>query len=160
MVNTEEIEIDNKLLPDEDQLIVLLPQNYLECNDVEQFFYNEEIKTLSKMFSSGNLENYKMKIKGNAIDNYKAQKSGHIIIPSLFVSGLIMSENPELVSVAMSVIANYATTLLKGIPKRKQNVKFKIINKNHKTKKTSKIEYEGNVEGINELTKILKEINK
>jgi hypothetical protein len=39
-------------------------------------------------------------------------------------------------------------------------VKFKIITKNSKTNKISKIEYNGNVEGISELAKVLKDLNK
>jgi hypothetical protein len=160
MVNIEQINIDENLQPDEDQRIILLPQNYELTNKKEDLFFNEEIKTVSKMFSLNSLDNYIIKFNGDEIDNYIAQKSGEIILPSIFISSLILTENPQLVSVALGVISNYATTLLKGIPKRNQNVKFKIINKNSKTKEFTKIEYNGNVEGISELAKVVKGINK
>ncbi len=160
MVNIEQISIDEILQPDEDQRIILLPQNYELTNNKEDLFFNEEIKTVSKMFSLNSLDNFIIKFDGEEIDSYIAQKSGEIILPSIFVSSLILTENPQLVSVALGVISNYATTLLKGIPKRNQTVEFKIINKNSKTKKLSKIEYKGNIEGISELAKVVKELNK
>ncbi|MBL0023482.1 MAG: hypothetical protein IPO98_00005 [Saprospiraceae bacterium] len=61
------------------------------------------------------LDNFLIKINGKEIDNYFAQKSGEIILPSIFVSSLILTENPHLVSVALGVVSNYATNLLKGI---------------------------------------------
>ena len=160
MVTIEQIRIDEGLLPDEDQRIILLPQNYEFTNNKEDLFFNEEIKTVGKMFSMNSLDNFLIKINGKEIDNYFAQKSGEIILPSIFVSSLILTENPHLISVALGVVSNYATTLLKGIPKRNQTVKFKIITKNSKTNKISKIEYNGNVEGISELAKVLKDLNK
>jgi len=53
MVNIEQISIDENLHPDGDQRIILLPQNYELVNNKEDLFFNEEIKTVGKMFSIG-----------------------------------------------------------------------------------------------------------
>ena len=48
------------------------------------------------------------------------------IVPTIFISSFLLSQNPHSISVVLGVISNYLTDWLKGIPSNKE-VKLDII---------------------------------
>jgi hypothetical protein len=77
------------------------------------------------------------------------------IVPTFVVSGSLVTQNPMLISVALGVIANYVTDLLKGL-KSDPVVKLNIIQTAADVKKAQRICYEGPVSGMSGVEKILK----
>ena len=77
------------------------------------------------------------------------------IVPTFVVSGLLLTQNPMLISVALSVIANYVTDLFKGL-NGDPEVKLNIIQTAADGKKAQCIRYEGPVSGLPGVEKVLK----
>jgi len=160
MITKNQIELPPEIVPDEEQDFALLPQNYYSANNPEELFYNEEIHTIKKMFHAEGIGDIVLKINENLINEYKGQKSGTLILPTVFITSMLLTENPKLVSIALSVIANYTSRMFRGIPLSEREVELKIIHKNKKTKKFSEIFYRGDVKGLHSLETILKDLNK
>ena len=80
----------------------------------------------------------------------------HWIAPIIFVAAGVLSENPNAVAVALSVLANYLTDLFKGRTSEPQ-VKATIVVETTKAKTCKRIEYEGNVEGLKALAEIVRD---
>ena len=81
--------------------------------------------------------------------------------PVLFVSYAILSENPHILSVALSVIANYVTDLFKGSPEpARAKLSVVIETQTTKTTKTTtkKIDFDGPPDKIPEITAFIKDI--
>ena len=108
-------------------------RNVSEAATVRTLFRNEELP-----FQDIHGERPKLPyIKNNSFE---------WVAPTIFVAASLWSENPNAVSVALSVIANYATDVFKGVTGKK-TVKLDIVVESKKTKTTStttkKISYEG-----------------
>jgi hypothetical protein len=77
------------------------------------------------------------------------------IMPTFVVSSLLLTQNPMLTSVALSVIAKYVTDLFKGL-KDDPEIKLNIIQTAADGKKAQSIRYEGPVSGLPGVEKVLK----
>lgn len=74
----------------------------------------------------------------------------------LFVSASIISNDPNLMPVALGVISNYLTDLFKGIPSKRVRLSIVVERKGNKTCK--KITYEGDVAGLKTIAPALRRI--
>lgn len=79
-----------------------------------------------------------------------------MVSPILFVCAALYSQNPSAVSVALSVVANYATDLLKGVGNREENAKLDIVVETKGTSMFKKISYEGPADGIKSLAEVVR----
>lgn len=78
------------------------------------------------------------------------------IAPTIFVAAGALSENPNIVSVALGVIANYLTDLFKGRIGQPV-IKAMIVVEQTKSRSCKRIEYEGDVEGLHALAAVVRE---
>lgn len=78
-----------------------------------------------------------------------------LILPCIVVTALAVSENPAAVSVALGIVANYATSFFKGIT-GKPKVRFEVLVEESGRKKTKKITYEGDPAGIEPLADVVR----
>lgn len=137
----------------------VLPQNFFDATQPEKVFYNEELKTLKKLFAANEIEDIYCQSNFGDIE-FKVQKSSEIILPSLIISGLALSQNPLLISVAFNILSSYAYDMLKGIPKPKQKVKLEIVIEKSGKKNFTKISFEGDSEGLKDLPAIINKLDK
>ena len=72
------------------------------------------------------------------------------------ISALFLSQNPNAISVAIGVISNYLTDWFKGTVGDKR-VRLDIVVEIEGSK-YKRVHYDGNVEGLRELPKILREV--
>lgn len=84
------------------------------------------------------------------------QRSGDWFGPLLLISSLALSQNPELIAITCSVIANYVTDFFKG--KKSPNIRLKVLYKETKSSKVTEISYEGDLDGLKNLEKSVHEI--
>lgn len=121
--------------------IVILPYNY-ESN--KNHTYNSTSISFYKYAKS------KLEIKYfTEPELLVEQRSGDWFAPILFVSSVAMTQNPEMIAIALSVIANYVTDFFKG--QDSPNIRLKIVHKETKTSKLTEIYYEGGLEGLKQL---------
>jgi hypothetical protein len=76
------------------------------------------------------------------------------IAPTFLVSGLLLTQNPMAVSIALSIIATYVTDLFKGL-KDDPKVKVNIVQTAADGKRGQRIHYEGPASGLSEVEKVL-----
>lgn len=134
-------EVDDIHLDEENQGIIILPYNY-EAD--EKYTYNSTSLSFYKYAKS------KLDIKYfTEPELLVEQRSGDWFAPILFVSSVAMTQNPELITIALSVIANYVTDFFKG--KDSPNIRLKVIHKETKTSKLTEITYEGGLDGLKQL---------
>lgn len=121
----------------------------------DQRSYSEAstVKTLMRNNNIPFSEIYKSSQKPKYIQN----NSFEWVAPTLFISSFFLTQNPALVAIALSVIANYATDFLKGHSGEKK-IKIDIVVETSQDKKCKKISYDGNVDGLKNLEKIIKEV--
>jgi hypothetical protein len=77
------------------------------------------------------------------------------IAPTIFVSWMVLSENPQLLSIGLGMIANYATDFLRGMPGGK-SVKLDIIVESKGGKNYKRVAYDGPPEGLKDLAAVVK----
>lgn len=134
------------------EYLFILPDNFEETDDIENFYYSSSLDTFLKLAKQNDLP---IKIIGKESD-YKVIENRAIewFAPVIFVSSLYYSQNPDAVSVALSMIANYLGTIFKI--KKDTDVNLTVILNDEKKKISKKVEYKGNVEGLEKVNEIVK----
>lgn len=131
----------------------ILPLNFGSADSAEDLRQDAESVTVKKLLRSAHLP-YDDILEDGRRPFYLLIRSYEWIAPTLFISAAIMSENPSLISVALSVVANYATDHFKGGSK-KENIKIHVVIEKSRKSTCTRISYDGPPE---ELPKILDKI--
>ena len=129
-----------------------MPENLEEAKSKEEFIFSDSLSDIEKIFKENNVSFSQL---GGFSDQYRIRKNADWWGPSLFFGASILSENSNVVSIALNVLSNYLTDFFKGSFSDKK-VKIEIYVEERKDVKFKKITYEGGVEGIKELEKIIK----
>lgn len=91
---------------------------------------------------------------------YLVNKDFQWLGPAIFIPIALLNENPQIVSLAIGVLSNCITEFFKGIPKRQRNVKLVLIVETDGNRAYKKITYEGDIEGLRSLPKIISKSEK
>ena len=133
--------------------IALLPRNFLDAKEAKELLHEGSVQTVRSLFRQNNIEETRIEtgqVKIPAIH----ENEFALFLPTLFVSYLIWTGNPSLVSIALNIISNYATDFFKGIT-GKTKVSLDVIVQNEKGKGSKKIHYEGGPDGLKEISEII-----
>jgi hypothetical protein len=90
---------------------------------------------------------------------YVVNKHFQWLGPTLFIPLALLSENPQIVSLAIGVLGNCITDFFKGIPIRQRNVKLDMVVETTKAGTYKKLTYEGDVEGLRQLPQVIQELS-
>lgn len=140
---------------DDSNLCILPEFIHIDNNSNPRVCYHQSYPMVLKLFKSKSIkvnlpygQESIFLIQNNGIDWYG---------PTLLFSATILSQNPELLNVSLNIISSYLFEIFKG-QKKDPNAKLKVI---YKTKnKSFEINYEGSASGLNEISKIIGEINE
>ncbi|SRR6266481_717173 len=133
--------------------LVLLPQNFHSAINVGDFRQMSEAATVKKLLRAAGLELAELVDRAQRPPNIH-NNAADWVAPILFVSSALWVQNPAVVSVALSVIANYLTDSFKGV--NGKTIKLDFVVEKTKTRRCTKISYEGDVSGIAALEDILR----
>ena len=136
--------------------LALLPINFDTAKSKDDLVHEDSVLTIRKLFRQAGIAETKIEKDGEKIP-YEQRKSFEWVAPTLFVSASLLSQNANFISIALNVISNYLTDYFKGIISDK-TVKIDIVVEQTEKNKSKRIQYEGSLEGLDELTQILKEI--
>lgn len=147
----------SRLLASEQDVITIVPKNLMNIEANYQFVYRESTKDIVKLFSSNSidLDSYS---RNKSSKFYKHEHSAEWIGPTLFLGATLLSENSNVISVALSVIANFITDLFKG-KAPDTTFKMEFIIETKKNKSFKKLFFEGKPTDIDKLIKLIKEIH-
>jgi hypothetical protein len=141
----------------EPERMALLPINFEAAASVADLLQASEAATIKKLFVAEGLPVDDITDKNQRPPCVK-NKQFEWVPPILFVSASLYSQNPALVSLALNVLANYATEFFKSMGGAHE-VKLNIVVGN-KNKVYKKIAYEGPVEGLRDLAKVVAEVSR
>lgn len=135
--------------------IAILPCNLQTATSQSDFIYAGSADDVAKLFRTSEL-----RVRTLSPQPLVTRRDHDIklVLPMLFVTAALLSENPSAISVALSVIANYATHVLQGVS-RGGKVRLSVIVETTKTKSTKRIDYEGPPSGLCEIARLAETIH-
>jgi hypothetical protein len=133
-----------------------IPENFTSATNTNSFIFPDSLSDLNKIFRLTQIPLVKLTTEP---PKYRSRKNADLIVPTLFISFSLFSNDTILVSLAFNVLSNYITDFFKGTF-NKRKVKFEIIIETKKHTEISKISYEGDSEGLKDLESIIKTLIK
>lgn len=134
--------------------LALLPSNFETASAVSDFRQVSESATVRTLLRTSEVPLDEIFSKDRR-PPYVQNNSFEWVAPTLFVSVGVLSQNVSYLSVALSVIANYATDFFKGMSGDNE-VKMDIVVERSKSNVCKKITYKGPPEGLKDLPEIIR----
>ena len=135
--------------------LAMLPENFRSAGKIADFRQMSKASTVKKLFRAAGLELTDL-VDRPQRPPYIHNNYADWVAPTLFLSSALWSQNPNAVSVALSIIANYLTDLFKGI--QSPTVKLEFVVEKTKSRKCMMVKYEGDVAGIASLESVLRKV--
>ncbi len=132
--------------------LALLPRNFLDAGGSSDLFHENSAQTIRILLRQKKIVETPIEKEGQKIPVIQ-ENSFCLILPTLFVSVLILTGNPELVSSALKVMSEYATEFFKG-KAGFQQVRMDVIVQSKNANSSKKIHYEGALEGLKQVAEI------
>lgn len=140
--NFESQELDNY------SELIIIP----DLTKEEQNIYSSDIISFYKYAKNQVNLNYAKKP-----NLFLEQRSADWFGPTLLFTTAALTQNSELISITLNIISNYLTDYFKG--HKEPKIKISFITQQSKTQFT-KLDYEGDKEGLKEFEKILDQFKK
>lgn len=137
--------------------LALLPANFESASSIADFRQVSEAATVRTLLRGSNVPLDEIVSEAQK-PPYIQNNSFEWVAPTLFVSASVLSQNPNYVSVALSVIANYVTEFFKGMS-GEDEVKMEIVVERTKSKTYKKVTYKGPPEGLKELQSVIRAVS-
>jgi len=138
--------------------IALLPLNFETAITKEELVHAPTTPTVRKLWRQNNIQETPIEKSGEKIP-CSAEKAFEWIGPTIFVSSLLLSQNPHLVNIALNVISNYLTDWFRGIAYNERKVKLSIVVET-RSGDYKEVKYEGSPDGLDKLLDKVVEIFK
>ena len=138
--------------------IAILPLNFETATPTTTIEQSMGALAIGKLFKMNDVPCSEIR-RENEKPSYMGYRSAEWVLPTLFFSAALLSENPAIVSVSLGVIANFLTDTFKETG-RKQTGKVDIVieTEKNKSKTCKKISYEGPIDEMSKLDEIVKEV--
>ncbi|MHA1228647.1 MAG: hypothetical protein ACTSPV_18130 [Candidatus Hodarchaeales archaeon] len=137
--------------------IAVLPRNFKTATNKEELIHAPTTPTVRKLWKQNNIRETPIEKHGEKIP-CSAEKAFEWIGPIIFISSLLLSQNPHLVNIALNVISNYLTEWFRGVPYNERKAKLSIVLKT-RSGDYKEIKYEGFPDGLDVLQEILRRIH-
>jgi hypothetical protein len=134
--------------------IALLPINIEQAASIGELRQVSEAATVKTLLRNAGLEPQDI-IDRPQRPPYIQNNAFEWIAPTLFVTAALLSDNPQSVSVALSMIANYATDFFRGMTSQK-TVKLDIVVEQKGSKSYKKVSYQGPPDGLKDLADVVR----
>ena len=136
--------------------VLILPDNFEDALNASEFRTSGLTPTIVKVLRSGGVSAALPKYNGSP-PAFIHNKNHDWIVPTIYISSELMKTTPDLLSLAIDVIRDYALSLYKGIADKK-TVKAEIVVEEAAGHSYKRVTYEGDVEGLRELLRVAKDV--
>ncbi|PQJ08965.1 hypothetical protein CJD36_021385 [Flavipsychrobacter stenotrophus] len=133
-----------------------LPENIEDAKSMDEFIYTDNALVLRKLFKANNLPEERLH---DNISKTRQRRSADWYGPTLFIGYSLWTQNPNMVSIGLSVIANYVTDFFKGSFGEKK-IKLEIVIETTPKKIYKKLTYEGDAQGLKNIEDLIKKMTK
>lgn len=138
------------------QGLSILPRNFDVANEKGELLHESSVATVRSLFRQNGVTETKLEKAGEQILSLQ-QNEFALTLPIIFVSALLYSQNPELVTIALNILSNYATDFFKGIP-RKRKVVLDVVVEKKAGRHAKRLHYEGDGTGLKEVADAIREV--
>jgi hypothetical protein len=136
--------------------LALLPVNFESATSITEFLQASEAATIKKLFLAEGLPLDEI-VDRSQRPPYIKNKSHEWVAPIVFISAALYSQNPDLVSLALNVLANYATEFFRGV-RTIPEAKLEVVVEKKKNKIYKRISYQGPIAGFKDLPQVIREV--
>jgi len=134
----------------------ILPRNFDTAKLRDELLYESSTPTVRVLWKQAGINETKTEKQGEKLPQISEKEFTGWLGPTIFIGASLLSQNPAAVSVAFGVISNYLTDWFKGIVGDKK-ARLDIVIETGRNK-YKRVHYEGDVDGLKELPKILHEV--
>lgn len=138
--------------------LTFLPDNLEGVATADDLVIRGEVTSLRKVLMHGGVPSSVLAGDGARPPGFVHNQSHDWAVPVIFVSAELMKTSPEMISVAIDLIRDYAVSLFMGSGTDRR-VKAEIVVERTKDGTFQKITYEGPAAGIGEITKMVATIH-
>lgn len=131
--------------------ITFLPENIENVNNQNELIFTDSTIDIKKLFRLNSVETAEL----IPISKSYNRKAADFYGPAIFISLSMLSENPNVVSVALNLLSSYIYDCFKGTTGSKK-VKLEIYVETKKNKTVKKIIYDGDASELDKLKDIIK----
>jgi hypothetical protein len=135
--------------------VVLLPRNFDRAKSKQELVHESSMPTVRTILRQARIPETRLEEEGDHFP-YAQQNAFEWIGPIIFVSASFLTQNPDVISVALGMISDYLTDFFKGIPGARKTAKFDIVIGPTKSESYKRIHYDGDVDGIREMEKVVR----
>lgn len=135
--------------------LAILPRNFETAVSKEELLHEDSTITIRSLWRQNKITETRLEGEGHKFPSIQ-EKSFEWIGPTIFISTSLITQNPALVNVALSVLANYVTDFFKGHVGERTisiNLVFENVKKHGKDEERSsrQISMKGTVDDLNKL---------
>lgn len=138
--------------------ISILPRGFFSTSDFSKLVFEASTPTIKALLRQEGIQLENIVPTGLRIP-LQAQHDATWIGPVLFFGTAVLSANPNLVNIALGVIANYVTEFFKGKP-GKNEMHLSVVVEQTEKKKTIQINYDGPIDGLEKYQKMIRDATK
>lgn len=136
--------------------ILIVPEKWHE--DAESRLYEATSQSVLKLLRKESISVEPLDPLDSKV-SFQDSRGLEWVAPTLVVSGMLLAENPEIISMALNVLAKYISDIFKGRDKDPA-VRLNVVFVSSKRKDTRKIQFKGPASALSEVNKILSELEK
>ncbi len=122
----------------------LLPRGFESAKSKSDLLHEGNADTVRKLLRNANLVESPLEATGERFPSIQ-ENDFTWVGPTLFISASLLSDNPNVVSVALNVLSNYLTDFFKGVTGSRR-VTFDVVVERTKTKRSVRVHYDGTPE--------------
>jgi len=135
------------------EFMAILPRNFDTAETPDLLLYPNEAKTIHSLIRQAEIDI--TPLEDGIL--FKDEQSFTFVAPLILFTSIIIAQNPHLINITINIISDYIYDRIRGTRKN-ANLKLEYIietrNGDYK-----KLNYEGNIDGLNNLPEIIKEIH-
>jgi hypothetical protein len=139
------------------ETIAILPRNFTSAKSKEELRNQSTTSTIRVLWKEAGVIETPIEKEGEKIPEY-VMNWFEWVGPTILVTSTLITQNPQLVELSLGVIANYLTDFFKGVPKKQKKAKLEIVAET-KSGNYKRVRYEGDIDGIKELHKIIRSLH-
>jgi hypothetical protein len=137
--------------------LAILPRNFASAKSKNDLVNEETASTVKVLWEQAGIIETPIEKEGEKIPEVVLNWFDWVG-PTIFFTSALITQNPQLIDISLGVISNYLTDWFKGVPKEQRKVKLDIVEET-RSGSSKKLLYEGDVDGLKDLPKIIRSLH-
>ena len=138
--------------------LAILPRNFGTAAAKNALLHEDTAPTVRALLAERGITETRLERDAEHFQ-YIHENSYEWVGPTVLIGSAVFSQNPHVISITLSLIANYLTDFFKGRV-GDRIAKLSVVVPEPNSRRFTKITYEGSIEGIPGLEKIIREVRR